>query len=395
MASVRKRKWTHNGVDKEAWVVQYTKPNGKPGIKTFQKKKEADAFRDKEAIQIQRGELISVQDSVTVEFVANEWLKECERRNKSGNLSGYTLNSYRYQATHNIIPSLGSFKITSIQRQQLQELLHDLSKNMKRRSIENTVAVLRHIFRLSIRRKWLARSPIADDPLLIPGRPTGQISIPSKEELRKVLEVLAKGRLSGQQWHSQHIRVCSIMLALFGGMRRGEICGLRWMDVDFNNDVIRVRHSYLRFGLKEPKTQAGIRDIPMAPPLKAALLQAQEARQARAEQFVIMSRVGTPIEPETIYTQYWRPVMVEADLCDSKGTPKYHFHALRHAAASMLIEQGLPPVHVSRFIGHSKVSTTLDIYGHVFPESEASRYAVLRFEAQLEATRTRQEAISH
>lgn len=111
-------------------------------------------------------------------------------------------------------------------------------------------------------------------------------------------------------------------------------------------------------------------------------------------QFVILSRVDTPIEPETLYTLYWRPVMAEAGLCKPNGTPKYHFHALRHAAASMLIEQGLPPVHVSRFIGHSKVSTTLDIYGHVFPENEASRHAVAQFEAQLGATRTRQRSIS-
>lgn len=394
MASVRKRKWTHNGVTNEAWVVQYTKPNGKTGIKTFRKKKDADAFRDNEAVQIESGERVADRDSVTMKFAAESWLEECEKRNRLGALSGYTLGSYKYQVASNIVGHIGGMRLSMIERHHLQDLVNELGGRLKRRSIENTIAIINHIFRFATRRKWLAKSPIVDDPLLLPGKAPGKIPIPGKEDIRRILEVLARGRQNGMQWHSHSIRVCSIMLALFAGMRRGEICGLKWSNVDFQNEIIRVRHSYSRFGLKEPKTDAGHRDIPMAPPLKAALLQARASRTSQDDSFVILSRVNTPIEPETLYTRYWRPVMKEAGLCDESGTPRYHFHALRHAAVSLLIEQGLPAIHISRFVGHSKVSTTLDIYGHIFPGDQASRLAVARLEAQLGATTERQEILS-
>lgn len=175
------------------------------------------------------------------------------------------------------------------------------------------------------------------------------------------------------------------MLALFAGLRRGEIVGLQWENVDFAAGVIRVRHSYSSVdGLRAPKTQAGIRTIPMAPPVRAALSMLRDAVGNEAVGYVLTGKYGNPILPHHLGHAYWKPLSKAAGLLKEDGSPKYHFHALRNAAASLLIKQGLSPLHIKNIIGHSSVTMTWDVYGHLFPEDDAIRHAIAEVASQFD-----------
>ena len=160
-------------------------------------------------------------------------------------------------------------------------------------------------------------------------------------------------------------------LALSTGMRRGELLGLRWQDVDLNSGTLRVVQSLeqtkagLRF--KAPKTKHGRRTIALPPSIVAELRthwkQQQEQRlalglgKAPETALVFPTRDGKPRSPGAL-TKEWTRAMKEADM-------KVTLHALRHTHASSLIAAGVDVLTISRRLGHASPTITLGVYGHL------------------------------
>jgi integrase len=194
---------------------------------------------------------------------------------------------------------------------------------------------------------------------------------PPTVEAREV-EILepdqVKAVLDSLEGHSLHPIVS---LALSTGMRRGELLGLQWQDVDLDTATVRVERSLeeTRAGLrlKPPKTKRGRRSIRL-PSDAVVVLRSHKLEQMQlrlqiglgkigAETFVFSTIDGKPLSPDNL-SRDWRRV------CASKGLPRVSFHSLRHTHASMLIASGVDILAVSRRLGHSRASTTLDVYGH-------------------------------
>jgi integrase len=163
----------------------------------------------------------------------------------------------------------------------------------------------------------------------------------------------------------------AFVLFLLYGMRRGEVLGLRWQDVDFDADELRVRQQVqriqgqLHFG--PVKTRAGKRDLPLIGLTKDALRIRQEqqaadkARLGRAwveTGLVFTTRTGRPVEPRNLLRSFAR-------ICDNAGIRKIRVHALRHTAASLLKDLGVPARDAQMILGHAHISTTQQIYTHV------------------------------
>jgi integrase len=165
-----------------------------------------------------------------------------------------------------------------------------------------------------------------------------------------------------------------VSLALATGLRRGELCGLQWGDVDLDNKpaVLRVERSVeeTRAGLrlKSPKTKRGRRNLTL-PPEAVALLRAHKVEQMqlrlvlgqgaiKPDTFVFSNVDGGMLSPDNL-SRDWRRV------CNSKKLPRVPFHALRHTHASMLIAAKVDILTISRRLGHSKAAMTLDVYGHL------------------------------
>jgi integrase len=164
------------------------------------------------------------------------------------------------------------------------------------------------------------------------------------------------------------------LLAVLAGLRKGEIAALQWENLDFVNGVIEVRYAYSRIdGLKEPKTKAGRRDIPMSRLMRMALERVRDISSDH-QTGPVFAAEGT-----NFYTNTWHQfgfVMQQAGLGDGRGRTKFTFHTLRHAAAALWIEQGIPLLEVAKLMGHSRVSTTLENYPYLFQDNSKARKAM-------------------
>lgn len=379
MASVRKREWSHKGEAKSAWVVSYTDQGGKRRLKTFEKKKDADRYRTKVESEIEGGTHTPDRDTVTLAEAAKAWLEDCERRHKIGSrMTGASLNGYRRYTSNHVLPAMGAFKLNAIEAQHIQKLLDDKSVSLARNSLKALRMCINQTLRFAVKRKWLRRNPLADEPIEIAGTARcKKVVPPTRDEIMRIMAVLSQRRANEPE-HTRTMLMILIVLGAFAGLRRGEIAGLQWSDVDFDRKVLTIRHSLSRFdGLKAPKTQAGERTVPMSPPVLAMLDRYRDALGGEPTGFVLRNRDGRPVYVERVVTRgAWTRLMVDAGAVDAQGRPKYTLHALRHGNVSMLIEEGLDLFQIKHVVGHSRIATTADIYGHLMPESQRARMAL-------------------
>lgn len=157
-----------------------------------------------------------------------------------------------------------------------------------------------------------------------------------------------------------------VLLSLYTGLRIGEVCALSWEDIDFENNIIHVRHTVSRVKntntsssaksvliIDEPKTESSTRDIPIASILQPVLKQII----ANASSKYVISEASDFLSPRTLEYRYHR-------LLDASGVESINFHALRHTFATRCVEAGMDIKTLSEILGHSDPSITLKIYVH-------------------------------
>ncbi|WP_434075967.1 site-specific integrase [Moorella naiadis (nom. illeg.)] len=165
----------------------------------------------------------------------------------------------------------------------------------------------------------------------------------------------------------------AFLLALGTGLRRGEILGLRWQDLDLQKGTLQVRQSLIRtregFKFEEPKTEKSRRQIPLPPSVVAALKRHKAwvnqnklifGSDYEDHDLVFPVENGRPRDPKGFADHFNR-------LLDKAGLPHIRLHDLRHTHATLLLLEGVHPKVVQERLGHSTVSITLDIYSHILP----------------------------
>lgn len=184
-----------------------------------------------------------------------------------------------------------------------------------------------------------------------------------------------------------HTLHAAFLLLVLYGMRRGEVLGLRWCDIDFDTRQLHIRQQLQRVGstLSEGpvKTRAGQRDLPLLPIASEALLARQE-RQERAcaeagqdwvgsdgdKALVFTTRVGTPIEPRNFVRSYWR-------ICKANDIRVIKLHHIRHTAATLMKDRGVPARDAQFILGHASSWLTEQVYQHDDMASRAEGLAKL------------------
>ena len=205
----------------------------------------------------------------------------------------------------------------------------------------------------------------------------------------------------GTRWVSEIDRVLEaakateyysvIHTALHTGMRRNELLGLCWKDINLDEAVINLSRSIHRKGgvtmCLPPKTKAGRRSIDLTPSSAILLRELKEKQKMDAIFYgykvtenspVFIRTTGEPLLPDSTTHAFKKLVM-------SIGIDDVWFHDLRHTHATVMLIQGVHPKVVQERLGHAKISTTLDLYSHVMPSMQ--RDAVERFEAALETSK--------
>jgi integrase len=182
------------------------------------------------------------------------------------------------------------------------------------------------------------------------------------------------------------------LIAIFTGLRLSELRGLTWDNVDFNEGVVRVRQrADFQNRMGAPKSEAGNRDVPLAPIALNTLKTWKVCCPLSPQKLVFPTKTGGIISGSNLHRQCWRPLLralglIELIVDDSGEEVEeahYTFHALRHTAASLFIEQGWTPKKLMTVMGHSSIQMTFDLYGHLWKTAEDDAKAVAQIEARL------------
>lgn len=388
MASVRKLRPKDPA---SPWVCEYTDAGGKR--RRYQPKtglkKDADTFRRKIEGELERGEHVALSETVTVAVAIDAFVRHCHKRAAKGDRMTLATVEMYGDALDRVTPRLGAIKLTALTTAQIQGLVDELATTLSGWTVWHSYRTLYLVLQHAVAQGWLKKSPADTRRMSLPAKKR-RAAVPSKDEIRVLLQA-ACDRIHGEHHQAHRNRIAIVALALFGGLRRGEIVGLRWQDIDHVRGVIHIRHSMSRLdGLKSPKTKAGVRDVPLSQPIVAALKGLNELHPDPAmDDHVVVSRNGKPLLPSHITSEYWYMLMRKAKLTTPEGKVRYRFHDLRHTAVSLLIDQGLSPLHIKNMIGHASVTTTLDVYGHMFPQDGAIRRAADEVAAGFYATTER------
>jgi integrase len=300
-------------------------------------------------------------DQLTVKDFLNTWLEEHVRRFNRPR----TYEKYKADVTKHIVPAIGNRQLAKLTPQQVQAMLNGLrDKKLAQRSVSNVRAVLRRALNHAMRWGYVMRNVAT--LVEAPRTSTFTIEPLTQEQANKLLEA-AKG----------HRLEAVYRVALSIGLRRGEICGLRWEDIDFEERVLRVTGSLQRQNKRlersATKTAASVRTIALPPGLLRAL-KSHKARQDKEREelgddwrecgLVFVSERGTPLEPGNVL-RHFRTLLKAAKLPE-----KTRFHDLRHTCATLLVAQGRHPRVVMEILGHAQISTTMNTYAHVLPDTQ-------------------------
>ena len=287
----------------------------------------------------------------TVKETLDQWL-----RLRAADISDRTQDNYRRSIDQQIGPRIGGFQLMKLTPLAV-EIMYDQMRTdgVGNDTIKLAHAVLHAVLKWAVRKNMVVTN-VAD-------------RVDNKPKIeRKEVVTLNQKQVADFLAAAQDDRLKSLfVLAIGSGMRLGELFGLQWSDVDLKKGVVTVRRSLSELNgvlkLKEPKTKSSKRRIE----LPAAVVEALADHRKRmfadghaASPWVFVNQSGGPLRRSHFYRENFRPLLTRAEL-----PADTHFHHLRHAHASILIQQGENPKVVSTRLGHSKIGITMDLYGHV------------------------------
>jgi len=340
----------------------------------FPKQHLAEAEKRKIENELHMGAHTVKSQTATLGEALDGYMKELELKHRLGSMAGSSLAYYRSSAKNHVIPKFGHRKLTDITSLEIEDLLNDMAGRGYKRLHETVAMLIRQSLKFAVKRKWLTRSPLTDQPITLPPIKRAPITMPTREEIKRLLFEATQDKQDGDydRFYIPRLRACVVILAVCAGMRRGEITGLQWENVDFVNGLIYIRHSYSwEDGLKGPKTKAGNRTVPMSPPVRWALEWWAAAWNKPRTGYVLTTASGRPIY--SMIRKYLYVAQERAGLLREDGVPKFSLHALRHAAVSLMIEQKMEPLEIAKIVGHSNVTVTLGVYAHLFEDAHKGR----------------------
>lgn len=286
-------------------------------------------------------------------------------------LRASTVSRYTRIVEKDLVPSrLGSMKITEIRRRDIKDYLAGLDRGVE--TLKGIRQVLHGALAAAVDDELISLNPAERVPL--PKGTKRELVFWSPEQAGQFLDVASQHRLGDL-----------FVIAMFTGLRRGEIVGLRWDDVNLADRTITVRHTRVvvdgRAVDSRPKTDSGRRTVDLDDATVGALLawrmhQATE-RDAAASAWVESGHVftredGAPLNPDYVYR-------LSTKLQTRAGVQHIAFHGLRHEHASLMLAAGVPLLIVSKRLGHSTVAITGDTYSHII--GDAARDAAQRASA--------------
>lgn len=311
--------------------------------------------------KLEHGLFVS-KEKITLDAWYKTWLEEYKKNRVK--IGTYTSYEKYYQSV--IKSRLGSRNLNDIRGEHIQKLYNDLVKEgYALSSIKIVSAVLNGCFKQAERNGLIERNPVK------------LAELPRQTE-KKTRQAMTREQQALFMEYAKDSYLCHFFeVMLRTGMRKGEMQGLKYTDIDRKEGVIHVRRTlkYIEHrGYVEdtPKTRTSTRDIP----LTAAMLEHIEAQRnywefkvVRMDQYLFCNESGDPISRERIQAEIDR--IIKRIGAAGHDFPRITSHVFRHTFATRAIEAGMQPQVLKTILGHSSLAMTMDLYSHVLPDTKA------------------------
>ena len=285
----------------------------------------------------------------TVREIAAAWKEYKRPYVKQSTMAAYVLI-----LENHVLPYFGDGD--SLHEQEVQAfVLQKLERGLSVKTVKDILIVLKMVMKFGVKNEWMT---YYEWDIKYPTTSTNkELEVLSVANHRKILNYI--------QSHFTFTGL-GIYISLSTGLRIGEICALKWSDINVTDGTITVSRTIERIYIIEgekkhteliintPKTKNSCREIPMSKELLAMI---KPLKKVVNEDFYVLTNDERPTEPRT-YRNYYNGLMVKLDI------PKLKYHGLRHSFATRCIEAGCDYKTVSVLLGHSNISTTLNLYVH-------------------------------
>ena len=313
--------------------------------KTLQEAKER-LTQHKESIRT--GKQPSANPKITLEECINEFISTARIEHTTAR--GYRVVEKRIKTT-----PLYTKRVADIKKFDIDDYITFVQRNtnLKSCTINKDVDLIHNVLKYAVEREYIANNPVSGVKRLREERFEPQpLTIEEMNRLKQVVD-------ESEDWQL----IISVYLGAFQGLRRGEIVGLKWDMVSFEDNTIKIKETITQMGgeiiKKPPKTIDSDRTLEMFPSVREVL---QRYRDYQKEnnlygEYVVVTRAGEHISPTFLSKKFKKFVT-------DNGLREIRFHDLRHTFGTRAIGAGVNPLAVSGAMGHTKVSTTLNIYVH-------------------------------
>jgi integrase len=336
--------------------------NGKRLSFTGKTQKECQDWIRRTRIKIEHG-LTYSGDKLRLSEYLEEWIVSINSSKASN-----TIQKYSWTIEKKIVPYLGNIKLRDLGPARIQHFYNFLltEKKLSHHAVYNVHKVLRTALYQAVKLGLMIRNPCA---ATTPPRPkTSEMKFFNEHQVQIFLNAAQE---IGDRYYPLYF------LAIHTGMRLGELLGLKWQDIDFTRRTLLVQRQVLfpkggGFVFAKPKSKSGVRTIILGQLaiqvldeqlVKVRKLAEEVGQEWEDQDLVFPSHVGTPVRHCNLRREYYK-------VTKASGLPRIRFHDLRHTAASLMLNNGIPVIVASRRLGHTKASITMDVYGHMLPNKQ-------------------------
>ena len=372
MANITKRAYDSGSIRQKGrgWQIRYRKDGERKYEQVNGTFKQAEKVLRERLVAIEKGEYVGTKKLTTSAYL-QDWLETYAVTN----CTAKTVQGYK-QSINCYTAAIASITLQKLDATHIQPIYAGMIKRgLSNRTADALHKALSIALNTAIKQGILKRNPL--DNVIAPKVAKKEVEVWDAEMRAKAMTVL-KGSQYGDFYQ----------LGLMTGMRRGELAGLKWANVNLANKQLQVVNTLQRItgqGLVngQPKTERSRRSIALSTDTVALLHEIRGKQMTQQLEvvdawtdsgYVFTSADGMPVDPN-LATRAFKKVLASA------GLPKLTIHGLRHTHATILLEQGVNPKVVSERLGHASVATTMDIYSHVLPDMQEK--AALAIDAAL------------